>query len=814
MSNSALRPSVFARGAAASRSALLLGLVALWGLVIFDLHAEREQLHREVRQRLEQQVRVVHDNLSKRLQTTSNALDAIRFDLSWMLAEPDMLNSRLRALAKSLIGMHAFLVLDRQGNVLASNRPDLIGMNFLDSQACDAVRRGQDSERLYLAGPLPGPNLGGVMSAGKMIAGERGQFNGCLLAIVDADYFGLLMRSVLYASDMQASMLHADGRLILSEPDPEGLTGQNLGAPPHSIFNRYRQLGEPSALIEAVSGVTGEFLITRLTAVRPEVIPSDQSLVLALSRKRDAVFMPWRKEVIERISMLTVLSAVIVLMLMRYQRRQRAFERIQAEQRSERERAAERLRQHEHFAAQTVDTIGAQLCVLDRTGRITLVNAAWRRFQDENALPGHECRGHCVGNDYLHSCILALPEGSETARVATEGMERLFTGDAQEFMLEYPCHTPARERWLQLTARAFDDGSGHVVVLQEDITARKQAEAALRRAKAEAEAANQAKSSFLSNMSHELRTPLNAMMGFVSLAQASALTSRQRQLLGQAQGASRQLLALIDDLLDFVRLDTGTLGLEPQDFGLDALLEQVLGRMRDKALSKGLKLGLDVGPDVPRLLRGDPVQLGQVLHKLGDNAVKFTDAGEVRLAVKMVERLDAAVLLRFELIDTGIGLTEPQQAGLFRDFHQVDASLMRKHGGNGIGLAIARRLVELMGGQIGVESRPDIGSRFWFSVQLGVVQQPAAPLVPPEAQSVVVTDQARKAEPGPAEGRWLELRARLCHLLADDDAASLQFCEAHAEALRAALGARHDAVMRAVRGFEFEQALKLLHALP
>ena len=798
--------------------ALLLGLVALWGLLVVDLHFEHEKTHQEVRQRLEQQVRIVHDNLSKRLQTTSNALDAIQFDLSWMLAEPDMLNSRLRALAKSIIGMHAFLVLDREGSVVASNRPELIGMNFLDAEACRAIRQGNDPERLYLAGPLSTPSPGGVMSAGKMIADERKQFDGCLLAIVDTGYFSLLMRSVLFAPDMHSTMLHVDGRVILREPDLEGLTGKNLGEIPDSIFSRYRRLGQPSALIEAVSGVTGEPMITRLVAVRPEVTSSDHALVFALSRNRDAIFAPWRKEAIEHVSMLLIVSVVGCVVLLRYQRRQRAFERVRAEQRSERERAAERLRQHERFAAETVDAIGAQLCVLDRSGKIVLINSAWRNLHDQNTPPGHERAGYCVGDDYLGNCIPGLPDGAEAARAATDGIGRLLAGSAREFTLEYPCHTPQRQRWLQLTARAFDDGSGHVVVMHEDITVRKVAEETLNRAKAEVESANQAKESFLSNMSHELRTPLNAMIGFVSLAQASMLTPAQQQLLGQAQSASRQLLALIDDLLDFVRLDTATLGLERQHFELGAMLELVLGRLREKALAKGLKLSLDVGADVPRFLSGDVVQLGQVLHKLGDNAVKFTEAGEVLLAVRAVDHPNESVLLKFELIDTGIGLSEQQQACLFQDFHQADVSLARKHGGTGIGLAIARRLVELMGGQIGVESQLGVGSRFWFTVRLGVVQQQdpkqlPSPL-PVVAGAGVAPTPVPLPEPATGGASWLELRAQLCDLLADDNAASLQFCETHADCLRSALGGRYDATMRAVRGFDFEQALALVRDRP
>jgi PAS domain S-box-containing protein len=941
----------FFRGQVAYWVTLVLALAALWALLFFDLYSAHEKLRQVERKRLEHQVQVVRDILSKQLQTTSNALDAIRFDLDWMLVLPDLLNSRLRALAASSSGVRAFLVVDVHGNVVASSRNELIGMNFHDSERYRIISAGGDPDRLYLSPPFQTPAKVWALSAGKMLPDAQGRFNGYLLAIIEPDYFSRLMRSVLFAPDMHAAMLHADGKVILRDPDPEGLTGKDLGAIADSVFSRYRKLGQPSAMIDAVSGVTGEPLLTMLAEVRPEATPSDKALVFALSRNRNAIFQSWRKDVAERVSMLGAVSAASVLVLFYYLRRQRAFERIRAEQRSERERAAEQLHQRERFAAETVDAIGAQLCVLDRSGRITLVNDAWRRLHDEHTPAGHERVGYCVGDDYLRHCISVLSDDSEAARAAAEGIGQLLAGREQVYTLEYPCHTPQSQRWLQLTARAFDDGSGNVVVMHEDITTRKlaeiqlrvsderlrlalegasmgayhwdlvtgeivwseayrrifglppeavasydswlatvhpedreqvdeearraqsehkgfeaeyrtiwpdgslrwiigygrfyygddgqalrmegvvaditrrkAAEQELRRAKAEAEAANQAKSAFLSNMSHELRTPLNAMIGFVSLAQAGTLAPEQRQLLAQAQAASRQLLGLIDDLLDFVRLDTATLGLERQDFELGATLELVLDRMRERALAKGLRLSLDVGADVPRFLCGDAAQLGQVLHKLGDNAVKFTESGEVQLAVRAVERLDAEVLLRFEMIDTGVGLSEQQQSGLFQDFQQVDASLSRRYGGTGVGLAIARRLVELMGGQIGVESQPGVGSRFWFTVRLGVAReapQPVAvpvaslaallPAAPDEARHLVTAPPQEQSPGLAADGLGQEvLLAQFRHLLADDDAESLQFCQAHAGQLRAALGARYDAVLQAVREFNFEAALALL----
>jgi len=375
------------------------------------------------------------------------------------------------------------------------------------------------------------------------------------------------------------------------------------------------------------------------------------------------------------------------------------------------------LRQRERFIRTVTDNLPALVSYWDADQRLRFANQpclAWLGVTEEAAAIGRRA------DEMMPPAVLA-----QLAPWVQAGM----AGQPQNFETELT-NTKGEPIHVWGSYLPDFDKTGRVrgvYVLHADVSKLKLTEGRLVQALREAEQASRAKSEFLGNMSHEIRTPMNAIMGLARLLEEAPLAARERAHVAHIRSASASLLAILSDLLDYARSDAGQLVLEHLPLPLDATLESIAVLNAADAWSKGIETVFAVAPEVPRMLRGDPARLAQVLLNLVGNAVKFTDGGEIVVAIEVAARSPGRVRLRFAVRDTGIGIAADDQARLFEPFAQGAGAGGRTHGGVGLGLSIARRLVTLMGGSLALESRPGAGARFGFEADFGQLDAPALP---------------------------------------------------------------------------------------
>ena len=302
-------------------------------------------------------------------------------------------------------------------------------------------------------------------------------------------------------------------------------------------------------------------------------------------------------------------------------------------------------------------------------------------------------------------------------------------------------------RWYRVRGALERNADGVPLTVsgsQRDITQRQQYALALLEATETAAAANKAKSQFLANMSHEIRTPMNGVIGMIELLLETPLNPMQLDYAQTVRDSAAALLTVINDILDFSKVEAGKLDLEVLDMDMRDTVEDVARLLAIQAHAKGLEVIALIDPGLPDLVRGDAGRLRQVLLNLGGNAVKFTQKGEVSIECKVAQKDDRGTLIRCEIRDTGMGIPASRVDALFTAFTQVDSSTTRRFGGTGLGLSIVKRLVELMGGEVGVSSEEGVGSTFWFTARLGVAQEAAkarpAPPIELRGQRIVIVD--------------------------------------------------------------------------
>jgi PAS domain S-box-containing protein len=355
----------------------------------------------------------------------------------------------------------------------------------------------------------------------------------------------------------------------------------------------------------------------------------------------------------------------------------------------------------------------------------------YQSLPDGSVLTANPAFARILGYDSPEDILNSIKQLGKDVFVYPERRDELVRlMNKQGFVVAFEYKAYRKDRSIidvSVNARVVRDENNNFLCydgIMEDVTEKKRVDE-FKIAKEAAEAASHAKSEFLANMSHEIRTPMNAIIGFSNLALKADLDPKQRDYVSKVCNAGVSLLGIINDILDFSKIEAGKLQIENIEFDVDTVLNNVANVVAQKVHEKNLEFLFNISPDVPSHLIGDSLRLSQVLTNLVNNAVKFTEKGDVELKVELVEKDAKRVKIRFSVRDTGIGMKKEQSMKLFQAFTQADSSTTRKYGGTGLGLSISKSLVELMDGEISVESEEGKGSTFFFTVWLGLSSRAA-----------------------------------------------------------------------------------------
>jgi len=461
---------------------------------------------------------------------------------------------------------------------------------------------------------------------------------------------------------------------------------------------------------------------------------------------------------------------------------------------TERKRAEEELRASEGQFRAFIEHAPVAVAMFDRDIRYL---AASHRWITDYGFGHPDLTGIC-----LYDLIPNFPEKWR------ESHRRGLAGEKQHLGEDVWIRADGAEQWVSSSVYPWRDRQGNVggiIISAEDISERKLNEKLLHDSKRAAEAANAAKSTFLANMSHEIRTPLNGILGMTELVLATQLTAEQRENLGLVRFSADSLLAIINDILDFSKIEAGKLEIELIPFRLRESLEQILKTCAIRAQQKGLQFSFKAPVDVPDALIGDPGRLRQVLLNLIGNAIKFTEHGQILVAVAAAFPVRGRVLLHFGVKDSGIGIPAETQEKIFAAFSQADGSMARKYGGTGLGLAICLRLVQMMGGRIWVESAAQKGSIFHFTMDVALAEENTIPVGshPEPLQEALETQSPDSAALEAAAGRGCRV------LLVEDNAVNRTLAQRllQKRGFRVSIAVDGKQAIAATQGAEFDLVL-------
>ncbi|WP_201212676.1 response regulator [Rhodocyclus purpureus] len=588
--------------------------------------------------------------------------------------------------------------------------PEILNLRILDAAGIQRYGSGgeislldlSDREHFITARDDPaagliinGPIFSRISARWVLILARRlehadGSFAGVVYASLETEKLGELLSQLELGSGGMAALRSADMALIARFP---ALADETQGTGNRSVSPQLRELiarSPQSGVYRAISPLDG---IERLNAYHKA---GKHPFYVLVGRATGSILAESRTSIALWAALCLALTLLVAA---------GAWRLFNAGQR--RLAMAESLRQANEEQQVILDTATVGILLV----RQRLITRCNRRMDELFGYQAGELLGQSTAVLYAQQS-----DYREAGRKITEGIAREPYREELELLRK-----DGSRFWARVMAQAIDrdDPGKGVVGTIEDISVERAAIAEMARARTLAEDAARSKADFLANMSHEIRTPLNAVMGMTHLLQKTPLTPQQSDYLRKIHGSSKHLLGVINDILDFSKIEAEKMVVERIEFELDRVLDGVAALIAEKAGSKGLELVIDVGEDVPNRLLGDPLHIAQVLTNYANNAVKFTERGEIDIEVRLAEQRDDELLLRFSVRDTGIGISEEGRGLLFRSFQQADSSTTRRYGGSGLGLVIAKRLVELMGGEVGLDSVPGQGSTFWFTALLG-----------------------------------------------------------------------------------------------
>jgi len=590
---------------------------------------------------------------------------------------------------KNLPQISSFFMVSETGTVMAStlNYP-IKRVNVADREYF-AYHLNNTLSGTFISKPYKNRITGAmIFSVSRRLSKKDGSFAGIVAATINVSYFQTFYAEAFKNSYSHITLYRDDGFRVVAVPEEsKELTEAELSEQSRR-FNSFRFPGKVGTIrSRSLENGQDESLVGYAK------LPGEFKLTAVVENHWDDVLSPWRKWTVEHIFLTLLLMAPLFVLY------RRLVDRLKNEQ-----------AESEQFAllSRIVEQTPVSIVITDKNGMIEYVNDGFC------TLTGYS-RDEALGKNprVLKSDVTPPETFINMWQSLSSGFE--WRG---ELCNKKKDGTLYWEMAYIFPVLSSDGELTHYAAIKENITARKEAEDELKRARMAAEDANRSKSLFLATMSHEIRTPMNAILGMSYLALQSGVDDRQRGYLEKVTVAAKSLLTIINDILDFSKIEAGKMDIESIPLRLDALLESVESILRVSADEKGLIFKTSVASDIPLDLIGDPTRLQQILLNIGGNAVKFTEHGMVSISLRKSSRTvdEGFVAVRFDVKDSGIGMNEEQLEKIFAPFIQADSSITRRYGGTGLGLAIVKKMLSLMGGELEVISHPGEGSIFSFTL--------------------------------------------------------------------------------------------------